>query len=137
MSMSITSASELDLSLISFVGSDSTLTQQGADKAKRRRQEVCGRGRGALMEAINREMAIIRGNTVLTNFKFPFFRSLCLGSLVHPFQTARGSQNIFLVALYQICIHLNANRVKFEKKDTVPLMKIKWSKLLKQTTLAN
>ena len=28
------------------------------------------------MEAINREMAIIRGNTVLTNFKFPFFRSL-------------------------------------------------------------
>ena len=29
------------------------------------------------MEAINREMAIIRGNTVLTNFKFPFFRSLC------------------------------------------------------------
>ena len=25
------------------------------------------------MEAINREMAIIRENTVLTNFKFPFF----------------------------------------------------------------
>lgn len=89
------------------------------------------------MEAINREMAIIRGNTVLTNFKFPFFRSLCLGLLVHPFQTARRSQNIFLVALHQICIHLNANRVKFEKEDTVPLMKIKWSKLLKQTTLAN
>ena len=89
------------------------------------------------MEVINREMAIIRENTVLTNFKFPFFRSLCLGSLVHPFQTARRSQNIFLVALYQICIHLNTNRVKFEKEDTVPLMKIKWSKLLQQTTLAN
>ena len=71
------------------------------------------------MEAINREMAIIRGNTVLTNFKFPFFRP-CLGLLVHPFQTARRSQNIFLVALYQICIHLNANRVKFEKRTPFP-----------------
>ena len=94
-------------------------------------------GGGAITDAINRGTAIIRGNTVLTNFKFPFFRSLCLGLLVHPFQTARRSQNIFLVTLYQICIPLNANRVKFEKKDTVPLMKIKWSKLLKQTSLAN
>ena len=41
---------------------------------------------------------------------------LLLLLLVHPFQTARRSQNIFFVALYQICIHLNANRVKFEKK---------------------
>ena len=94
-------------------------------------------GGGAITDAINRGTAVIRGNTVLTNFKFPFFRSLCLGLLVHPFQTARRSQNIFLVTLYQICIPLNANRVKFEKKDTVPLMKIKWSKLLKQTSLAN
>ena len=41
---------------------------------------------------------------------------LLLLLLVHPFQTARRSQNIFFVALYQTCIHLNANRVKFEKK---------------------
>ena len=51
------------------------------------------------MEAINREMAIIRGNTVLTNFKFPFFRSLCLGLLVHPFQTARRSPEYFFRCL--------------------------------------
>ena len=76
---------------------------------------VCEEGE-SIMEARNRGTAIIRGNTVLTNFKFPFFRSLCLGLLVHPFQNARRSHNIFLVALYQICIHLNANRVKFEKK---------------------
>ena len=42
MSMSITSVSELELSLISFSGSDSTLTWQGGDKRNRRRQEGCG-----------------------------------------------------------------------------------------------
>ena len=35
--MSITSVSELELSLISFSGSDSTLTWQGGDKRNRRR----------------------------------------------------------------------------------------------------
>ena len=48
MSMSITSVSELDswleLSLISFSGSDSTLTWQGGDKRNRRRQEGWGGG---------------------------------------------------------------------------------------------
>ena len=42
MSMSITSVSELELSLISFSGSDSTLTWQGGDKRNRRRQEGWG-----------------------------------------------------------------------------------------------
>ena len=32
-----------------------------------------GGGGGAIMEAINRGTAIIRGNTVVTNFKLPFF----------------------------------------------------------------
>ena len=50
MSMSITSLSELELSLISFSGSDSTLTWQGGDKRNRRRQEGWGGG-----------VAIIRG----------------------------------------------------------------------------
>ena len=40
--MSISSASELELSLISFAGSDSTLTWQGWGKQKRRRQEGWG-----------------------------------------------------------------------------------------------
>ena len=44
MSMSITSVSELELSLISFSGSDSTLTWQGGDKRNRRRQEGWGGG---------------------------------------------------------------------------------------------
>ena len=42
MSMSITSVSELELSLIRFSGSDSTLTWQGGDKRNRRRQEGWG-----------------------------------------------------------------------------------------------
>ena len=42
--MSISSASELVLSLISFAGSDSTLTWQGGGKRKRRRQEGWGWG---------------------------------------------------------------------------------------------
>ena len=81
MSMSITPASELDLSLITFAGSDFTLTGQGGDKAKKRRQEVCvcvWEG-GGIIEAINRGTAIIRGNTVLRNFKFPFFVPSVLG----------------------------------------------------------
>ena len=45
MSVSITPASELDLSLITFAGSDFTLSRQGGDKKKRRSQEVCVRGR--------------------------------------------------------------------------------------------
>ena len=76
MSISITPASELDLSLITFAGSDSTLTQQGGDKKKKEKKArgVCVEGGGeAIMEAINRGTAIFRGNTVLTNFKFPFF----------------------------------------------------------------
>ena len=46
MSMSITSVSELELSLISFSGSDSTLTWQEGDKRNRRRQEGWGGGGG-------------------------------------------------------------------------------------------
>ena len=46
MSMSITSVSELELSLISFSGSDSPLTWQGGDKRNRRRQEGLGGGGG-------------------------------------------------------------------------------------------
>ena len=56
MSMSITSVSELDswleLSLISFSGSDSTLTWQGGDKRNRRRQEGWGGGGDYSREAI-------------------------------------------------------------------------------------
>ena len=44
MSMSITSVSKPELSLISFSGSDSTLTWQGGDKRNRRRQEGWGGG---------------------------------------------------------------------------------------------
>ena len=75
MSMSTTRASELDLSLITFAGSDSTLTRQGRDKKKEKKaRDVCVEGgRGAIMEAINPGTSINRGNTVLTNFKFPFF----------------------------------------------------------------
>ena len=48
--MSITSVSELELSLISFSGSDSTLTWQEGDKRNRRRQEGWGGGGGRLFE---------------------------------------------------------------------------------------
>ena len=73
--MSISSAS--DLSLISFAGSDSTLTWQGGDKRKRKRQEGLGGWRGDYFkyiflkgghysrEAINQGKAIIRGNAVI------------------------------------------------------------------------
>ena len=50
MSMSITSVSELELSLISFSGSDSPLTWQGGDKRNRRRQEGLGGGGWRLFE---------------------------------------------------------------------------------------
>ena len=70
--MSVSSAWELELSLISFAGSDSTLTWQGVDKRKRGRQEGWGDGRFfkggdyfkycRLKGAINRRTAIIRGN---------------------------------------------------------------------------
>lgn len=40
--MSISSVLEFDLSLISFAESDSTLTCQGGDKRRRRRQEGLG-----------------------------------------------------------------------------------------------
>ena len=40
--MSISSVSEFDLSLISFAESGSTLTCQGGDKRRRRRQEGLG-----------------------------------------------------------------------------------------------
>ena len=48
MSMSITPASELYLSLITFAGSDSTLTRQGGDKKKKEKKArgVCGGGGG-------------------------------------------------------------------------------------------
>ena len=55
--MSITSVSELELSLISFSGSDSTLTWQGGDKRNRRRQEGWGGG-----------VAIIRGRRLFLIF---------------------------------------------------------------------
>ena len=48
MSISITPASELDLSPITFAGSDSTLTQQGGDKKKteKKARGVCVEGGG-------------------------------------------------------------------------------------------
>ena len=58
---------------------DQTLLWLGREGIKKREEGkrcVCGRGgggRGAIMEVINRGTAIIRGKTVLTNFKFPFF----------------------------------------------------------------
>ena len=42
--MAISSATELESSLISFAGSDSTLTRQGVDKRKGRRPEGWGGG---------------------------------------------------------------------------------------------
>ena len=64
--MSRTLASEIELSLISFDGSDSTLTWQGVDKRKGRRPEGWGWGRffkggDYFREAFNLWMAIIRG----------------------------------------------------------------------------
>ena len=46
--MAISSATELESSLISFAGSDSTLTRQGVDKRKGRRPE--GWGGGAIIQ---------------------------------------------------------------------------------------
>ena len=68
--MSITLASELELSLISFDGSDCTLTWQGVDKRKRRRQAGWGGG-GLLFEGNDYfkyfclKGAIIRGRRLI------------------------------------------------------------------------
>ena len=61
--MSISSASDLDLSLISFAGSDSTLTWQGGDKRKRKRQE--GLGGGDYFKYIFLKGVIIRGRQLI------------------------------------------------------------------------
>ena len=85
ISMSISSAS--DLSLISFAGSDSTLTWQGGDKRKRKRQEGLGGWRGDYFkyiflkgghysrEAINQGKAIIRGKAIMFDRVSPHFCS--------------------------------------------------------------
>ena len=70
MSMSITSLSELELSLISFSGSDSTLTWQGGDKRNRRRQEGWGGGwrlfeEGDYFKHFCLKGAIIRGRRLI------------------------------------------------------------------------
>ena len=65
--MSRTLASEIELSLISVDGSDSTLTWQGVDKRKGRRPEGWGgrlfKGRDYFKKFPSKG-AIIRGNTV-------------------------------------------------------------------------
>ena len=69
-----------------FCWSDSTLTWQGGDKRKRRRQEGWGGGvrlfKGGdyfkyfrLKEAINRDTAIIRGNTTFMIIITSFFQN--------------------------------------------------------------
>ena len=67
--MSITSVSELELSLISFSGSDSTLTWQGGDKRNRRRQEGWGGWRlfeeGDYFKYFCLKGAIIRGRRLI------------------------------------------------------------------------
>ena len=70
MSMSITSVSELELSLISFSGSDSTLTWQGGDKRNRRRQEGWGGGwrlfeGGDFLKYFRLKEAIIQGRRLI------------------------------------------------------------------------
>ena len=69
MSMSIISVSELELSLISFSGSDSTLTWQGRDKRNRRRQEGWGGGRlfegGDYFKYFRLKEAIIQGRRLI------------------------------------------------------------------------
>ena len=81
--MSRTLASEIELSLISFDGSDSTLTWQGV--VKRTTKKARGVGGGRLFEgsdyfkyfrlkkAVNQGTTIIRGNTIVQRlhyFKF-------------------------------------------------------------------
>ena len=78
--MAISSATELESSLISFAGSDSTLTRQGVDKRKGRRPEGWGGG-GRLFkgrdyfEKFPSKGAIIRGNTVSMNFHLPVYEA--------------------------------------------------------------
>ena len=61
--MSISSASELESSLMGFAGSDSSLTWQGGDKRKRRRREGWGRlfGGGDNFKYLCLRGAIFRG----------------------------------------------------------------------------
>ena len=65
--MTISSAIELESLVISFAGSDSTLTWQGVDKRKGRRPEGWGgrlfKGRDYFKKFPSKG-AIIRGNTV-------------------------------------------------------------------------
>ena len=98
--MSISSASELELSLISFAGSDSTLTCQGADKRKRRRQEGWREGRFfmggdyfkyfRLKGTINRGTAIIQGNRVSA----PSTSSLAAITRDFKIQRREGNENV-------------------------------------------
>ena len=53
------------MSLISFGGSDSTLTWQGGDKRKRRRQEGFGGGGGNYFKYIFLKGVIIRGRQLI------------------------------------------------------------------------
>ena len=62
--MSISSPSELELSLISLAGSGSTLTGQGGHKKREKMARGVRGGGDYSKKAINRGMAIIRGNTV-------------------------------------------------------------------------
>ena len=78
--MAISSATELESSLISFAGSDSTLTRQGVDKRKGRRPEGWGGGGDYSREEIilknfRLRGAIIRGNTVSMNFHLPVYEA--------------------------------------------------------------
>ena len=92
--MSITLTSDLELSLISFDGSDSTLTWQGLDKRTTKKARVVKGGGGAIIrgkqlseifsskggdysrKAINRERAIIRSNTVVQRLHYVKFGSI-------------------------------------------------------------
>ena len=91
--MSITLTSDLELSLISFDGSDSTLTWQGLDKRTTKKARVVKGGGGIIRgkqlseifsskggdysrKAINRGRAIIRSNTVVQRLHYVKFGSI-------------------------------------------------------------
>ena len=85
--MAISSATELESSLISFAGSDPTLTRQGVDKKGKKAIGVGGWGGGRLFKrrdflkkfpskgAIIRGTAIMRGNTVSMIFHLPVYKA--------------------------------------------------------------
>ena len=84
--MAISSATELESSLISFAGSDSSLTRQGVDKQGKKAIGVWGgggrlfKGRDFLKKfpskgAIIRGTAIMRGNTVSMIFHLPVYKA--------------------------------------------------------------